>query len=595
VSFIAALLAGLLHSLCMFLAFAPVGLWGFALGAAAPLIWIAARDADVAEVDAGGRSRLGRLLRRWRAPLAGSLGVAPLWAYESQWVIHVSELGYIPMVPGLALFSGAFVGLLSRVRRRVPWIPLWIAAPVLWTGLEVFRGEVIVTGYAWLLLGQPLIDSVPGPLLASIVGAYGVSFLACLLAAAACAVPLARERSVKFGVGALAVVGVAGLVVPLLVGMRAASNAGGGGGGGGPSASGAWSMRIGVVQTNVPQDNKIGWTLESRQRDFARMVDLTRRAAAVDPKPDLIVWPETMFPGEMLEPIDWPDGKGDIEKRPLAPEMVEALFALQREIDVPLMVGALGVEGGRIVRGADGKPDFQFDRRFNSVFLIQHGELATEYGKAERYDKMELTPFGEVMPYVHHWPWLERMVMGVAANGMKFDLAAGERPRSLEVRTRGGATARLCTPICFEITKTAHCRRLARQGMESMPHPVPSAFVNLSNDGWFGNFDAGKRQHLLAARWRAAELGVPVVRAVNTGISCVIDASGAIVHAGSAGPLASRTEGVLVADVSLPPGGLAGTTYAAWGNVLGWACVIASGAIVPLTLVRGAGRAGGMR
>ncbi len=574
-SFRLAFVAGLVHAVLMWAASAPLAQWGWALAAPVPLIWIAARRASSGDVPISSRGRVAGLLSRWRVPLGVTLGVIPLWAYECQWVINISEFGYFPMVVALALFSGAFVGLLSRARRRVPWMPLWIAAPVLWTGLEVFRGEVVVTGYAWLLLGHPLIDSAPGPLLASVVGAYGVSFLVCLLAAAACAVPLAQERAVRFGVGALAVVGVAGLALPWMFATRPRS------GSMASASSERFSVRIGVVQTNVPQDNKLGWTIESRERDFARMVELTRQAGAADPKPDLIVWPETMFPGEMLEPIEWPDGKGGVERRPLAPAMVEELFALQREIDIPLMVGALGVEGGRIARGADAKAEFRFDRRFNSVFLIERGELS-----GRRYDKMELTPFGEVMPYVHHWPWLERMVMGVAASGMKFDLAAGEVPESFRLYGPRGRPVRLATPICFEITKSAHLRTLFRGWVADIAkHPPPLLVVNLSNDGWFGDFDAGRRQHLMAARWRAAEYGIPVVRAVNTGISCAIDASGRVETSGAGAPPANRTDGVLVADVVVGPPS-PDTPFFKIGNKLGWGSLIASGMLAMLSMLR---------
>jgi apolipoprotein N-acyltransferase len=249
-------------------------------------------------------------------------------------------------------------------------------------------------------------------------------------------------------------------------------------------------------------------------------------------------------------------------------------------------VGAQAVEGLRLTDLNNGSAKMAFDARYNSVFLVWQGRV-----QVDRYDKISLTPFGEVIPYVWRWPGLQKLIMNVGAGGMKFDLTSGsaltvfEAPVSRsKIETVAGpmtptAAAHsdedrtrvpVVTPICFEATKSDLCRRLVYEGGARRA----AIIINMSNDGWFGDLMGGREQHLLAARWRCVELGLPMVRAVNTGISCSIDARGVLRKYGPDGQTqAVNVDGVLVDTVALAP--IDGATiFARCGNAFGWIVLV---------------------
>ena len=99
----------------------------------------------------------------------------------------------------------------------------------------------------------------------------------------------------------------------------------------------------------------------------------------------------------------------------------------------------------------------------------------------------------------------------------------------------------------------------------------PDWLVNVTNDAWFGN-STGPRQHLAAARLRAVEEGLPLMRAANTGISAGFDAFGR-----ELGRLGMNTAGVLVLAL---PGRLRPTPFARFGLVVAAAAGRAGGAAV---------------
>ena len=529
---LAAMLAGLLFSALTYAAQPPAGAWPLALLAVAPLACVGLAIGTCL-----------RVRRRWIAACVAGLSTLPLWLAQLWWIGSISSAGLPPLAVYMCLYPIAFVGIVATLRARFGFLAAVAAAPLLWTGLEVFRGSVAFDGFAWYFAGHPLIEA--GPILvwpARFGGALLVSLLTAVVGVSIAVAALGRWRIGGMVIGAVAL----GWIGPGLLFEGSTP---------GRDAETRSFVRFGLVQTNVPQSIRGEWTSEQRAEDFLRFARLTEEA--IRQGADIVVWPETMYPYLTIDPA--------------YPEAAD-LLAFQEQLGTPMIIGANGFEGLRIVR-EPGEPLVRFDRRYNSAFLLDEGRVQA------RYDKVRLTPFGEIMPYFSRIERLEQALLALGARGMTFDLSAGEKAKPLEI-SAGGATLEAITPICFEATDARVCRRLLARGDPRRP----GVMVNLTNDGWFGDSRPGRLHHLLTARWRCVELGRPMARAANTGVSALVDPWGRVIESGiEEAPAADRQSGVLVGPVE-PAAGR--TAYVAGGWTLRWAllaglalCVV--GCLVP--------------
>ncbi|MFM9958192.1 MAG: apolipoprotein N-acyltransferase [Phycisphaerales bacterium] len=506
--FRAGILAGLAHAGLMALAFPRPGLWPFALVAITPLV-LAARN----------------VTNHRRRALGVALGSLPFWAFTHWYIGAITEAGLPVLLVYLSLWPGLFVWVMSRVPlpegAHVPWARIMLPA-IVWTVIESVRAQWVWDGYAWYLVGQPLIDS-SATLLAPWFGLHAPSLLAAAFGSAVALVVAEVATTYRPGVRAPARqirLGVVLLVVfiLLLLPFRPSGWAG---------DDRSQTLRLAAVQTNVPQSNKMSPPFEQRMADFSAALRLTSEAAHIDDepgstKPDAIFWPETSFPGTSLSPevveAERASGLGYRAHNYPLTGWYDDLVRIQRDLGVPMVVGATAAEGFTISQ-EPGMPMFQFDRTFNSAFLIREGAV-----QPERTDKVHLTPFGETMPLISNWPWLEQRLLALGASGMTFDLSRGiARPLAIPLG-EGRAPLHVAVPICFEATIPHVVRDQVYPRDGSLPRA--GLIANLSNDAWLGESVTARLNHLLAARWRCVELGVPMIRAANSGASCFIDASG---------------------------------------------------------------------
>lgn len=542
---------GLAHAALFALAFPPVGWWWMAFVAPLPLLMLAVRP---------GRSAVS-------AGFWAMLGVLPFWVWTHAWIAEISMAGVYPLVVYLSLYAWAFVFVGARAA-RVRRIPPAVGLAVAWVGLEFFRARIGWSGYPWYLSAHPLIDS-PGLAWPAMVGGVSLVSLLVVLPGAWWA---ARRRTPGWAAAAT------GLVLAGWVGFGLWWGAA-------TPASGGDPLRVGIVQTNVPQDNRMSWTVEQRLMDWQVMRDLTVELALQVPAPDLIVWPEGLVPGWTIDPaalaherargIVWrlnPETEAELAAighyGPQIPatQVVDEMLAMQRALGVPMLVGAVAYENLDIVNGPNGIA-YDSDAVFNSVFLLRQGRVSDVW-----YDKLHLTPFGETMPYISAWPWLEQRLLAIGAQGMSFGLDAGRSVRTIPLDPARGAGAEgveIATPICFEATMPAVCRRLA---VRAAAGGRPVLLVNVTNDGWFGDSRRGRLMHELSARWRCVELGLTMVRCANTGVSGVIDARGRVTERLDDRLAAART---VPAEPRQPE-----TPFLRLGEWPGWACLLATPVLV---------------
>ena len=483
-----------LYTLAMALAFPPAGVW--------PLVFVAPIPLILAAVHA----RRSSVLLTWVFifQFAG-------WLAIQSWIRDVSVAGWPAFAVYLAIWAVLLAGCLRILGRssRFQRMPLAVVAPIVWLGIEYLRGSLILGGYPWYLLGQPVIGWVPLAQVADLGGQELAGVLPAAVAGAVCDVMLKgrldRNRRIASVLGTL----VLACVVVGYGFLRVR-----------PIDAGEPGPRILLIQTNITTSNKMAWTPQQKivdVNDFAQLtLDAIGQLQERNLKPDLVVWPETMLPGPGLE-------SASVEAYEIGGWFPGTYFrdlalGLQGRIGVPLLLGSSSYEG--LLAPESGQ--FTWDGHYNSAYLIQDPD------NVQRYDKVNLTPFGERMPVISNFPWLEERLLALGATGMTFDLDAAEDFSRFEVpiAANSSASVTIATPICFEDTVPWVCREMVWGS--GGPGKRALLLVNLSNDGWFGSSISGRRAHLLAARFRAIENRVPLVRSVNTGITAWVDSSGRI-------------------------------------------------------------------
>ena len=485
----------------------PLDLWP--LGWLAPVPWVLL----IRRKELPGRRRY---LALW---LVGFL----FWMAAMQWLRlphWATSFGWVAISLYQAFYLPVFVGLCRVAVHRLR-ISAIIVAPVVWTGLELVRAHLL-TGITMANLGHTQYRWIGLIQMADLAGAYGVSFV--VMFAAACLariLPCEERRWTPWPVLPLA--GVLGVV--LLYGHLRTSV---------PQAEP--TVRIALIQESIDIEFKLDpEKFDEIHRRYRALSEEAVREHSRPRKPDLIVWPETMFRHPLIEfepdaqPPEWWEHSAEDLRRVLPFWAAESRMRLA---EIPRELGTAMLLGVDTIRYTAAGP-----RHSNSAVLV---DPARHQGDelAGRYDKMHLVLFGEYVPFAEYWPWLQRLTP------LPFSSAAGTRPAALDVTSPLG-TLRVSPSICYENVLPHVIRRqinaLAKAGRE------PDVLVNLTNDGWFWG-SSELDMHLVCAVFRAVEFHKPFLVAANTGFSAWIDGDGRI---RAQGP--RRQKGIVLAEVAPDP------------------------------------------
>jgi apolipoprotein N-acyltransferase len=454
-----------------------------------------------------------REARSERAFLLGSAAGVVFFFGACYWIIEVLKnygglgwvgafLSFLLLAVYLSLFYAAFSLAFSRVSLRFPTSCFYLS-PFLWVTSEYVRAHVL-TGFPWCLLGYALVDYHNLAQLATLTGVYGLSFMIVFVNSLIVALVLNPGRTWARRL-VVTLIALCGFV--MFQAWRREEVLDG-------------RQKVRLVQTNIDLGQE--WDLESKLvlLDELSRLSLGGPGAAplpVSDEPRITIWPETPAPFYF-------------NQDPIFRRRMERLAASLSGYLLFGFVDLRTTQGGQDPR-----------EPYNSVALLSpKGDVVAQY------DKMHLVPFGEYIPFGSLFSFVEK----ISTEAGNFKVGNN----LVVARLSGGH--QLSAFICYEAIFPELIRRFASKGAE--------VFVNVTNDGWFGNSSA-PFQHLNMARLRAIENRRYLLRAANNGVSAVIDPYGRILKKTRLYERSVLESGFEFQSVR--------TFYTRHGDVFSWLCV----------------------
>jgi len=412
---------------------------------------------------------------------------------QLSWMATTNYMG--PFILVLYLFlivaMGVQFGLLSFFIRKPLSLSNIFNIAGCWVILEWLR-LFFLCGFTWNPVGLALTDSLYSLQFASVWGVFGLSFWVVLVNVMALKAFL--DRSIRLG-------GVWALLAafPYLFGF----------------AQQKWvesqypvrsEVNVALIQTALFPEQK-EFDPASPHSYVPPLSQWERIFSVLDgtQKVDLMVFPEAALPfGAHRMCYDLSEVKEYFQES-VMPPLEKPFASLQRggwKVNNAFMIQSLANHfKTHIVIGLD---DLDADgKAYNAAFHFFPQNLPYE-----RYEKRVLVPLTEYLP-MPHWPRFSRYV--AKQFGILGSFEFGKEAKVFHAPCPVGMS------ICLEETFSGVTRDLRVQGAE--------VFVNLTNDAWFPGSKL-PQQHFDHGRVRAAENGVAILRACNTGVTGGIDCFG---------------------------------------------------------------------
>ena len=389
----------------------------------------------------------------------------------------------------LAAYVAVFGWLAFKIHHRLPRFT-FLTFPSLWVVLEYIRnmGQL---AFPWSYVSATQSYNTPLIQVADITGVWGISFIVVAVNVIIAELIHYRKEGKDLKPSLKRAVIIASALVLLFVYGIIRMNG---------DYTKEPEIKVAAVQPNITQKEKYAsyagdQNTRLQLQPVIEEVNFNMLSRLEDENTDLVILPESCFTSPYFE---------------LNRELHQRLSAESKRLSAGIILGA----NREVFFDSEGNITDDHDEIagigcYNSAWWFRpDGQISGNI-----YDKVQLVPFGESLPYFDKIPGFRKLIVqtGSFLRGKNYE------PFTLPVE---GEHLKFSTGICFESAFGRLFRRFANEGADFL--------LIITNDAWYED-SAGPYQHNQLAVFRAVETRRWLVRCSNRGISCYISPSGKIV------------------------------------------------------------------